>query len=1415
MRHETESSSESHQVAWWSYPLAPAAAVAVAFVVVAAACLFDHTAGRLLELRITDALVVALLLRRPTLVRPGLVGAFLADAIVGVGFGGDLAALFEAGLHVGLDAAALWLVHLRGIDGRRLRSTRDLVETMIVVAVAQPLFGAGIVAAMSEIPDAAGLAFGRTADWPAALLGAASLTPLVLLMGHAVQQRRFAAADLPFFALAAAAAIGIGWVSGLWLRFPFIVTSVPLLVAATRLPAVPLALLSALCMVELTNLVVVGSQPGASDGIVAAAAALTGFLPVALCLLLGELREERRRVSESAGRIRQILDGISGQGYADLDGRGRVVGWNDKMARLTGFAVEDAIGRPFETFFVAADCEAEIPQKLLERAIERGTAWHTGWRMRGDGARFWAKTTLETTKDATGAIVGFVEIVQDLSDLKRSQNALISAERLWGFALGSTGQGVWEHDLITGEMQYSDVYLSMLGVTAETLGNDPAAWKRYIHPEDAGAIAVDPADPADFREREFRLRHADGRWIWVAERRQIVETDDTGRATRIIGVHADITARKLAEEKFRLAVEASPNGLLIVASDGRIGLANREAERMFGYEPGALLGVGIEDLVPEAHRGEHIARRAAFGGLPIARSMGVRRNISGCRRDGSPVPVEIGLHPISTTEGAHVLCVVTDITDRKRAEAELAFTEARYRTMADHFTDLVCHLDLDFNRTWVSPASFDLLGVTPDSLIGATSAKLVHPDDIAEVMRVQRAVANGLDRGNYTARYRHGAGRWVWMSVSLRLIRRSVDGQPTGILKVARDVTRARAAEEALKASEATFRGAMESASIGMALEALAGHWISVNRALGAILGYDEEELLDRDDASELVLPEDRPIDRVHRRRLLAGEISSYQVEKRWQHRSGRPVWTQQSVSLARGSDGSPRHFILQIQDITERKQIEQMKSEFVSMVSHELRTPLTSIRGALGLVLGTMTKTLPPRAHQLIDIAHKNSERLIPLVNDILDLDKIDGGMIQVNIVEVDAVSLIRQVVETTRAYADRFGVALAMRLPAGPVPIHVDEGRFIQVITNLVSNAAKFSPRESTVDVVATPVGETVRISVVDRGPGIAEEFRSRIFGRFAQADSATTRSKGGSGLGLHISRQLVDLMGGQIGFDTVPGEGSTFWVEFPIRRTPSLGAAAAADEPAQTSRGDVLIVACDSAMAEYLTTVASEAGFGSRLATTAAEMRSCLMSACVRAILVDQALAAGADGEAFAGLFTTDGPPVALVAAAAEPIDAAEDLRRVAAVWRFDAPEPMRLVHRLRALVEHQVDGLPRILHVEDDVDLTEIIATALRGQAHVVRATRVASALRTLRSESFDMIVIDPDLPDGDGLALLSPHIDRERTCVLVLSADETGERPEAAVARLVKSRISEPQIVATILDLLRDRRPKRVETRHAG
>ncbi len=548
----------------------------------------------------------------------------------------------------------------------------------------------------------------------------------------------------------------------------------------------------------------------------------------------------------------------------------------------------------------------------------------------------------------------------------------------------------------------------------------------------------------------------------------------------------------------------------------------------------------------------------------------------------------------------------------------------------------------------------------------------------------QKAGRDGRSQQEWTC-IRRGGDRFT-ANLSISTLR-GTKGEATGFLIVAEDITVVKERENALKAREELFRGTMEHAPNGMALIDIGGHFLKVNTAMCEMLGYSAEQLFGKH-PEDLTDPDDIEIDLEDVRLLLAGTIQSYKVEKRLIREDGSIVHVLQAMSLMRNPDGSPSNFVAQFQDITDRKEMERLKSDFVSMVSHELRTPVTSIRGALGLLASVAGRDLPPRGHQLMNMANKNCDRLITIVNDILDIDKVAQGQMRFDMKQEDVAALLQEAIEAHRGSTNKLDVSVLMEPVQTNLMVDVDAARLIQVLFNLLSNATKHSPEGGQIRVGAGRMGGQIRVWVKDQGPGIEEDFARHVFERFTQANGADLR---GSGLGLHISKQIIDKMGGRIGVDTKLGQGSTFWIDLP-EATPVEAAA-----PIERSGYGKRILVCedDDNLACLIKMMLGKQGFDADVVHNVPEARRKLMTGAYDAMTLDVMLPLG-DGLALArevhGHAETSTLPIIIVSGRYR--DERQELEKSAGIvdWivkPFDkdrllqsvekaASEPLKLVH-----------------------------------------------------------------------------------------------------------------------------------------
>ncbi len=604
-----------------------------------------------------------------------------------------------------------------------------------------------------------------------------------------------------------------------------------------------------------------------------------------------------------------------------------------------------------------------------------------------------------------------------------------------------------------------------------------------------------------------------------------------------------------------------------------------------------------------------------------------------------------------------------------------------------------------------------------------------------------------------------------------------------------------------LAGEKARLRAILDSAVEGIVTIDPQGVIESFNPAAERIFGYAAREAVGQSVCLLMPEPDRSKHDQYVSRFLSTGRANIIGIgrEVLGQRKDGSVFPMYLAVSEVRL--GEQRLFTGFVRDITEVKAAERMKNEFISIVSHELRTPLTSVRGSLGLLEANAAGALPDGAYELVSIARSNTDRLIRLVNEILDLEKIEAGKLELQTQKLEARELIEATFAGMRGLAEQAGVELKIE-PRAHGHLLGDRDRLIQVLTNLVSNAVKFSPRGECARVGAREVpGGQVRFEVFDSGPGIAAESLPRLFGRFQQLD-ASDRKKGGSGLGLAISKAIVEQHGGRMGVESQPGAGSNFFFELPGSPTPTRR------EPSAGARPVVLLVEDDEGLVRVLTTLLAVEGFAVEHAATIREAEKMLAHELPQVILLDIVLPDGNGLDVIRRLKSRpDGQEVPVVVlTGTETIDRALP-NPLLFDWILKPFEGDRLTRALKRAVRRP--GRPRVLLVDADAKARAATVAHLRAMGtECFEASDGAQALLRARAHAPDLIILDVEVPRPNGFELVD--ILREEslrsTPLIVLTGHELSEHERGALTlgmtRHLSRASASDEISAAVRELLR-------------
>ena len=597
---------------------------------------------------------------------------------------------------------------------------------------------------------------------------------------------------------------------------------------------------------------------------------------------------------------------------------------------------------------------------------------------------------------------------------------------------------------------------------------------------------------------------------------------------------------------FRSIIQHSPFGVWVVDAVGFVVFRNRAAEAMFPLGQKDGLGSQISNLIPAL---------SIKGGKMTCTSIGsgeLENTIELPTIKGGPRYCEVSLSQF-TAAGGQVLNIVSlnEVTSRLRAWQAVKDQEKRWNLALEGSQIGVFESDLRTGEGVASDAWYQLLGIC--NADGRNSddewRAHIHPEDRPKVEAIDAECIEGrIEKSEAKFRMRGGDGSWRWMRSILRVTERDADGNAVRLLGTMIDITSLESAQNLAEARKEGLEMLMANAPVAMAVVALDGRFILLNDACYAIFGYPPGALeqqalwkLGKDETFGNVKDE---VDR-----LMTGTINASRIEEHYIKPDGAAADIAFRLSVVRAEEPSDTRLILQMVDITEKKRLESLKDDFVATVSHELRTPLASIHGALRLLAEEIGAEASERVDKLLELAGRNSLRLTEVVNDLLDFQKLTAGHFSVSLAPVDVVDLVSQTTADNAPFADKFNVTVDLDVLAEAVFIQADPQRLKQVVTNLLSNASKFSTPGATVRVASKVSDRVCTVSVSNNGPGISSEFAQRIFQPFSQQAEHLTRNREGTGLGLAISKELVDNMGGEIGFDSVPNVLTTFWVRFPI--------------------------------------------------------------------------------------------------------------------------------------------------------------------------------------------------------------------------------------------------------------------------
>ncbi|HME10012.1 MAG TPA: PAS domain S-box protein [Bryobacteraceae bacterium] len=844
-----------------------------------------------------------------------------------------------------------------------------------------------------------------------------------------------------------------------------------------------------------------------------------------------------------------------GDSIVITDQQGTILYVNSAFTSLTGYSSQEVVGQ--NPRLLKSGQQDPGYYRELWTTIQAGRTWRGMLiNQRKDGSTYTEEMTITPVRDARGEIVRHIALKRDVTQRLAAEET----QKLLAAILASSEDAIIGKKLDGTIQTWNHGAEVLFGYRTDEIIGRPISllWPSGPSP-DSIQESIRTGQRCHF---ETVLTTKDGRPIAVLLTGFPIKNaqgEVTGSATIARDNRAYRTTQETlreSEAKYRTIFQVSRDALLI--ADGQTGM-------LLDANPAAIamLGRPLEEIRKLHQTQVHASEDAASGRASFERT---RRESAVMdhvvlRADGQRIPVEIAASPLRDARGRElVLGIFHDLTERQRSEEELRETEERFRIMADGCPIIVWVTDAEGGNQFVNRTYLEYFGVTYEQVEGAKWQPLIHPDDAPQHLAAFLLATEEHSAFTAEARVRRADGEWRWIA-SNAAPRFSTRNEFLGHVGVSIDITERRQAEQALRASEEKFRQLAENVRDAFWMSNVEGtEMLYVSPVYEEIWGHSKEELYRNPMAwFEAIVPEDR--DRVraafHTQPLTHAVIAEYRIRTP----SGELKWVRDRAFPIRDGDGQVHRIVGISEDITESKEAaaemirareaaeaaNRAKSEFLANMSHEIRTPIHGVLGLAQLALAAETLD-ESRSH--IETLHGAAEGLLNVINDVLDFSKIEAGKLTLAVVPFSLPQLIDNVRKLIAPQANAKGLKLDCNTTGDlPCVLAGDPVRLRQVLVNLLGNAVKFTSSGSIAVTVSPDSVDysanraTLRFRVSDTGVGIPPDRQQAIFEAFEQADSSITREFGGTGLGLTICSQIVQLMGGRIWVESTAGAGSTF--------------------------------------------------------------------------------------------------------------------------------------------------------------------------------------------------------------------------------------------------------------------------------
>lgn len=886
-------------------------------------------------------------------------------------------------------------------------------------------------------------------------------------------------------------------------------------------------------------------------------------------------KKDRRELEKLSLIVQQTINAV-----IITDARGKIEWVNTAFEKVTGYTLAEALGKVPGSFLQGKDTDPETVAYMKKQISNSEPFSCEIFNYKKDGTGYWLRINGQPVFDKAGNVINFFAIEEDITREREAEEKLKEFDKRINVAMQKIGDNVWEHDFMTEQTSFSQEEYQLLGYTSDEYKNNVNLWYSCIHPEDKKLVEVNDVQyrsgQIDHHTLEYRIVHKDGTVKWVLDRGVVIEKNKEGKPIKIIGTHSDITQQKENEKELEATATRLSSlianlhaGVLLESENRTVKLANRQFCDMFNIqaEPSQLTGM---DCSKSAEQSKHFFTNPDEFIAGINKILEDRKTVTGDKLqlvDGRFF--ERDFIPI-WNDGRYDghLWVYQEITEKINADKKLEEQRKFYEEILDNIPSDIAVFDSAHRYMYLNPVAIK----DPELrkwMVGKTDEDYAaYRNKPSSLVEGRRKIFNGVIESK---KLKDWEEKLILPDGSAKYIMRNMfpvlnqNNEVSLVIGYGLDITNIKNIQQQIEQSEKRYRDVIDNSLAIVTTHDMDGRFITVNPMVGKVYGYADDEMIGRS-LKEFIPEEDKPLFKEHYLEKIKEQKQSSGIF-RVLNKNGHVIYTLFNNFL-KEEDGKEPYVIGFAVDITDRilaekelkiakkvtEEMVQTKQNFLANMSHEIRTPMNAI---MGMSRQLQKTALSDRQHSYLDTITAASENLLIIINDILDLSKLEAGKLALEKIGFEPKMVVGMVMQVMNHKAEEKGLQLINSFcDARLSPILIgDPHRINQVMLNLVSNSIKFTETGS-VDIVCKVINNSssaqqVQITVKDTGIGMDPDFVKNLFQKFRQEDESVARRFGGTGLGMSITKELVDLMGGEIEVVSGKGKGTEISISFTFEK------------------------------------------------------------------------------------------------------------------------------------------------------------------------------------------------------------------------------------------------------------------------